>query len=47
MQYLENLEAGNKIELIPLVQLQNPDKKVYLSKIQDIQENGEMEIRGR
>lgn len=44
MQYLENLEAGDKIELIPLAQQQNSDGKIYLSKIQDIQENGEMEI---
>lgn len=44
MQYWENLDAGNKIELLPLAQPKHGDRKVYLSKIQDLQENGEIEI---
>lgn len=44
MQYWENLEIGNKLELFPLAQAQKEEKKVYLSKIQDIKKPGELEI---
>lgn len=44
MQYWEILEIGNKLELFPLAQVQKEEKKVYLSKIQDILGFGELEI---
>lgn len=44
MQYQENLETGNKIELVPSAQAQSETKKIYLSKIQDIMEDGKLEI---
>ena len=44
MQYWENLEVGNKLELFPLAQANKEQKKIYLSKIQDILGFGELGI---
>lgn len=44
MQYWENIEVGNKLELFPLAQINSEEKKIYLSKIQDILGFGELEI---
>ncbi len=44
MQYWENIEVGNKLELYPLAQNPGKQGRLYLSQVQDILGGGELEI---
>lgn len=44
MQFWENLKEGNKIELLSMAQSPNKERRIYLSKIQDIIEQNKIEI---